>query len=260
MSFDRNKSELTHNITRLASLWMDGKGFKPVETEVGVAPGWSADLAGVCCPTQTEAIELKLIPRAPRSRAVSADFYHDAIKLWRDKLNAIPFPLTALIEVKISVGDYSGDRKWTAPWPTNLCYVAMPEGMIDPMKWPKGWGVILFSQEGTTIRKVYAPTELRPMTHEQQLATVLAIAVRRDNNTRYAKLRELQKKIRIEEGEGKTVHRFSCAIRVVRAIMAGKPIDEALLHHGIRTKLPSHVMDDLLTLSPSKQPAMEVEV
>lgn len=253
MSFDRNKSELTQNITRLASLWLDGKGFKPVETEVGVTNGWIADLAGVCCPTQTEAIDMKLIGRAPRWRASSEAFYIDAMKTWRDKLNAIPCPLTALVEVKISPGDYNGDRKWTAEWPTNLCYVAMPENMIDAMKWPKGWGVILFSQEGTTIRKVFPPARIQPLTHEQQLATVLSIAVRRDNNTRYARLRELQKKIRIEDGQEKMVHRFSSTIRAVRSIMKGKPIEEALHYHGIKTRLPVHVMEDLASLAPKTE-------
>jgi hypothetical protein len=67
---DRNKTELTQNVTRIASLWLNRKGFKPVETEVCVEwrhkKAWIADVAGVIAPTQTELIDLKLIRRPPR--------------------------------------------------------------------------------------------------------------------------------------------------------------------------------------------------
>jgi hypothetical protein len=248
---DRNKTELTQNITRQVALWLNGKGFKPVETEVGVAKAWVADVAGVCCPTQTELIGLRLIGRSPRWRSGGDQTLQQAaLDAWRATMAAIPSPLTAAVEVKTSIGDFRGDRKWTAAeWPTNLCYVAMPANMIPREQWPDGWGVILFSKNGTTIRNVFPP-RWRSMAAEQSLKVVLALAVRRDHATRYARVREFQKQVRITDGERKTVSRVADVVRLVRSVMNGKPVQEALRYHGIRASLPEHVVQDLASLCP----------
>lgn len=245
---DRSKTELTQNITRNVSLWLDGKGFKPVETEVYVGDRWIADVAGVGLPTQTEMIDLKLIKRAPRYRS-EAD--QPKFEEWRAAMAAIPGRLMALVEVKTSWGDYRGDRKWTAERPAHLCYVAIPEGMVHPDDWPAGWGVILFSQEGTTIRKVHPP-EIASVAVEQQLNFLTNLAVARDHVTRHARIREFQKTIRISDGERKVVARVASAISAVRDIMKGKSIEQALEYHGIKIKtLPAYVMEDLAELAKS---------
>lgn len=106
---DRNKSELTHKLTAAAAFWLDEAGFKPVETEVPVCPGWVADLSGVIRPTKTEATRLKLIPpRGPYSRP-------NAWREWCDAFAAIPSLLTAVVEVKTSRSDFIGDHKWGKP-------------------------------------------------------------------------------------------------------------------------------------------------
>jgi hypothetical protein len=91
---DRNKTEITHNITRLAALWLDNHGFKPVETEVGVDQGWIADIAGVGCLTQTEYIGLKLLKRPPRwhydANPSQQIIYEDAYQVWRAARDVIP--------------------------------------------------------------------------------------------------------------------------------------------------------------------------
>lgn len=167
-------------------------------------------------------------------------------------MEAIPSPLTATVEVKTSVSDFRGDRKWTATdWPTNLCFVAMPEGMIPQEKWPKGWGVILFSKEGTTVRRSI-PSEIRTVSHEQQLNVVLSLAVARDHVTRHARLREFQKKIRIADGERKTVGRVCDAISLVTAVMKGEPVERALAARNIRAKLPQFLLDELRALRVEK--------
>lgn len=246
---DRNKSELTIAITKNVALWLDGKGFKPVETEVPVSDGWIADVAGVCCPTQTEMIDLKILPRAPRRLsamfAASDTAYNDACRAWYDRQKTIPQPLTALVEVKTSRGDYMGDRKWTSEWPTNLCYVAMPEGMVDPIHWPHGWGVILFSQNGAVVRKVHAPSAIRPLAHEKQLWTIHSLAVARDHQTRYARLREFARETRIKNGEYTSIGRISHAIRFVAKVMAGMEIEAALESTYVKIKLPEHVRQEL---------------
>lgn len=255
---DRNKSELTIAITKNVALWLDGKGFKPVETEVPVADGWIADVAGVCCPTQTEMLELKIIPRPPRYRGTNwheeGSEYNKDYAVWRVKHDAIPHPLTALVEVKTSRGDYMGDRKWMAEWPTNLCYVAMPEGMIDPMHWPHGWGVILFSQNGAVVRKVHAPSAIRPLDHEKQLWTIHSLAVARDHQTRYARLRELARKQRITDGEYTSIGRISHAIRFVGKVMAGMEIEAALEATYVKVKLPDHIRQELEALRQKSTP------
>lgn len=244
---DRNKTELTLNITRLAALWLDGKGFKPVETEVGVERGWVADVAGVAFPTKTELIELRLVKRAPRWCYDGRD--NGKYDAWKAARDAIPSRLTATIEVKTSVGDYRGDRKWTAEWPTSLCYVAMPEGMIPPEQWPKDWGVILFSQEGTTVRKVFPPARVATVSIEQHLYVVLNLAVARDHHTRYARLRELRKAARADAGERTTCARISTVISLVKAIHGGKPVEEALAYYGFRS-LPDYARRELESIHP----------
>lgn len=244
---DRNKTELTQNITRNVALWLDGKGFKPVETEVGVERGWVADVAGVCLPTQTELIDLRLINRPPRWSDAKVPQYEE----WKTRFAALPSRLLALVEVKTSVGDYRGDRKWTAPWPVNLCYVAMPEGMIPANEWPAGWGVIQFSKNGEHIRKIVPPAAIATVGADQFASVVLALAIARDHVTRYARLRELSRQIRLAEGERKTVARVSNAIAFVRSVMKGKPIEEAASWHGIRTKLPGYILEDLKGIMPA---------
>lgn len=263
---DRNKTELTQNITRLAALWLDEKGFKPVETEVGVAQSWVADVAGVCVPTQTELIKLKLIPRAPSWDYTTTDdtlvaLHRERYAAWEKRRAAVPPVLTAVIEVKTSVSDFRGDPKWTRAWSTNLCYVAMPEGMIVREMWPAGWGVILFSQDGGTIRKVF-PSECRTVTSEDQLNVVLSLAIRRDNVTRYERLREMQKRICLADGERKTVSRVADAVRFVKYYLEGVPIEEALRYYGIRAKLPDYVVRELeqLRATLGREPEALVDV
>lgn len=257
LSADRNKTELTQNITRQSALWLDGKGFKPVETEVQVARSWIADIAGVCCPTQTEMIELKLVARPPRysysqmTNPAAKQSYESKYKEWREKFEKIPQRLTALVEVKTSVSDFKGDRKWTSEWPTHLCYVAMPEGMIPADKWPQGWGVILFSQSGDTIRKVF-PSEVRNVAIEQQLEVVLAVAVARDHVTRHARIRQLQKEVRVEAGCRKTLSRIQSAIQFVLKVQEGTPIEDARQCCGIRSELPDYILRSLGKIQPTE--------
>ncbi|WP_415907081.1 MmcB family DNA repair protein [Oleiharenicola sp. Vm1] len=241
---DRNKTFLTASVTRLAVEWLDGNGFKPVETEVAVAERWIGDVVGVSTPTTTELVGLQLLRRAPRG----PDFaqrekagYDARVSAWQAKQAvwdaeraAMPRVLTIVIEVKTSVGDFRGDTKWNRPWPTNLCYVAMPEGLVAQELWPRGWGVILCSQDGTEIRRVI-PGELRPVAAEQNMDVVLAVAVSRDNATRYGRIRELQQKTRAELAPQETIARISSAVRFVLLCAKGVPVEVA----AFRAKIPN---------------------
>lgn len=266
---DRNKTELTQVIQRNVVLWLDGHGFKPVESEVGVSRGWVADVAGVITPTQTELINLKLIRRPPRTPSMpyNSPGYEAAnarckaeYQVWKRDFEAIPQILTATVEVKTSVGDFRGDRKWTCEeWPTNLCYVALPEGLVDSSEMPKGWGVILLSQDGNTVKKV-VPSAVCHVSVEQQLNVVLSIAVARDHATRYARLREVQRKERFDSLEAKTLGRIVNSIHFVRDVMRGVPIDRALYQNGLRAKLPPRVIEDLASLQPKQATTPNIAV
>lgn len=254
---DRNKTLLTASVTRLAVDWLDGNGFRPVETEVGVAEQWIADVVGVSTPTTTELVNLRLLRRAPRA----PDFaqrekpgYDERVVAWQAKQAvwdaeraAVPRVLTILIEVKTSVGDFRADTKWDRPWPTNLCYLAMPEGLVAQESWPRGWGVILCSQDGREIRRVI-PGELRPIAAEQNMDVVLAVAVSRDNATRYGRIRELQQKARAELAPQETVARISSAVRFVLLCAKGLPVEDAAFRAGIKsigTKLTPDILAEL---------------
>ena len=250
---DRNKTPLTHAVTETAYRYLADRGFKPLEKECYIADRWIADIAGVCTPSQTEAANLRLIKRAPkweRSADDAAQAAQQAAReAWTATYTALLQPLTALVEVKTSVSDYSGDRKWTAIKPVNLCYVAMPEGMIPRERWPEGWGVILTTTNGLNLRKVHPP-QIAPMTPEAQMWTVFRVANRMHNRVCYGKMAERQRAQRLEEAQYTTTGRFRDVVKVVLAIMGGKPADEALRYWGIRAKLPQDVLDQLEALRP----------
>ena len=245
---DRNKTELTQNITRIAALWLDGHGFKPVETEVPIEEKWVADVAGICELTPTELIEMKILPRRPSLRWEQRDNepavtkYKKLWEIWQEQFQKIPPRMAALIEVKTSVSDFRNDDKWIRQWPVNLCYLAMPEGMIEKEKWPKGWGVILFDKAGTMVRKAY-PSDVELITHERLSGIAFSVAIRRDHRTRRETMREFQKEIRIEAGERKTVERVSNAVSFVLKCCEGGTLEDAKRWSGIRTTLPFHLVN-----------------
>ena len=202
---DLNKSSLTHDVTSAVALWMDEKGFKPVETEVFMPytttsldeKGWIADLAGVIFPTQTELINLKLIKKnPPYSFPIDGQEKWEpnpAYEVWSEELKTKQRLMTCLVEVKTTRGDFIGDRKWNLPLPTDMAFLAVPKGLVAPIEWPSGWGVLEF-YDGS-IRQKRAPV-VGNTTVEQQRDVILNIAVRRDHHTRYARMKEWKQKER----------------------------------------------------------------
>lgn len=142
---DRNKSDLTKQVTAAALMYLDERGCKPIETEVGVASGWVADIAAVLDPTITELVALKLLKRQPR-------YGCPGYKEWDTQVRQVHRFMTALVEVKVSRSDFSGDQKWTLPLPTNLAYLAFPKGLITESEYPAGWGLLEYSIETDCVR------------------------------------------------------------------------------------------------------------
>lgn len=214
---DRNKTESTHQLTQAVATWLDEHGAKPAETEVPVARKWIADLAGVIHPTQTELIELKLITRKPTTRLIrshsSGKFIPTVDYLeWAKQVRELTKPMTLLVEIKTTRADFRGDKKWTAKPVANLMWVATPAGLLKDGELPDGWGLLELGPRG--LRQVAAPT-VHQVTMKQQLDVVLAVAVRRDHHTRYARLKSYQQADRLEEGAKKTLHRTQALVKVL---------------------------------------------
>lgn len=228
---DGNKTPLTERVTATVAQWMNERGMKPVETEVPVAAGWIADLAGVICPTRTEASDLKLIPRSPRCYA---NPNYAAMNDEREAaFQALPPLITVLVEVKTSRGDFRGDRKWELPRPAHLCYLATPPDIVGPNEVPMGWGWIVVGEEA----KQKLPPQMTPQTDAITADLIWQVAVRRDHQTRYARLREIQKKRRAEEAEGKAYRRMSALIAAACDAIAGrKPLEESLRWCGVKLR------------------------
>lgn len=235
---DRNKSDLTHRVTSGVISWMDGAGFKPVETEVFACPGWIADVAGVISPTRTEATNLKLIPRRkPYQNNPTA--YED----WNAAYNAIPCAVTGIVEVKVNRSDFRGDHKWTEACPADLCWLAMPSGAFDISELPATWGILEFTEGGVRTKR---HATLNPIAIDRRLQLILSIAVRRDHSTRYERLRKFQRMATVEANERTNLTRVADVIRGVLSVVKGEyeSPEMAMRFHGIR-KIPPYMKKEL---------------
>lgn len=250
---DRNKSDLTNKVTDAVFLWLDNHGFKPVETEVEVAMtrtmerGWVADLAAVIVPTQTELVEMKMIPRPPRYNYIGVnDGYDKKREAWEALYKPLNRMMTCLVEVKTSRGDYLGDAKWKRVPPADLAFVAVPSGLVKPEEWPVGWGV--FELRGDGIVKVRNPVP-RVATVKEHLSVIYQISLRRDHRTRHAQAREDNKEYRAEQAARVSMDRIDNILRAVSEIASGKTwwgepiisVEQALKNHGIRNAGPAQL-------------------
>lgn len=227
---DRNKTDMTKAVTAATCFWLDERGCKPVETEVPIAMGWVADIAGVCSPTETELQDLKLIRRKPAWKKPAED--RDA---WHKEANALDRVMTAIVEVKTSRGDFLGDKKWKVAPIADLCWIASPAGLIGASEIPPAWGLLEYSEKRNCMISRRSPSP-SPITAEQQLNIVLSVAVRRDNQTRYEHLRRLQREERDRRNEGVSLARVKVAMRAALTIARGEQesVEGALAYHGIK--------------------------
>lgn len=248
---DRNKTKLTHDITRAAHQWLDNHGFKPVETEVGMPwmnvneKGWIADLAGVIVPTQTELIEMKMIPRPPRyeygkNSEGKNEQYKERRDDWKALYKALDRMMTCLVEVKASRSDFRGDRKWKMTPPTDLAYIAMPPGIVKKEEWPDGWGIL--ELRGSIVAQLRTPTP-RFAGRDEHFHVVYQLALACDHRVRYAEIRAQQKAQRADDAMRIAIDRIDKVIAAVHDIAAGHlqwtdepltSVEEAFRSHGIR--------------------------
>jgi len=199
---DRNKSELTHTATATAAAWLDGLGCKPVETEVPVGKGWVADLATFWCPTMTEAKRSKLL------RHIVPDLLAQDSMEALHKLRRFYAPrLTVVVEVKTSRADFLADRgrkyctgdKWVdrpqLESPAHFCVLAAPASVLDKDRL-RHWGHLRLSEDCTRVVRWEGPWSINSLHNYQIEDLIAAVAIRRDNVTRYASMRRWQKAYR----------------------------------------------------------------
>jgi hypothetical protein len=171
-------------------------GFKPIETEIPVEPGWIADIGSFVYPTYTESKRMKIIP--------SVEFEAEKT-LWKDYewlMSRHDGILTAIVEVKVSRADFNLDqiRKFNSqrPLPANLCYIAYPSGIIEDAEIPDGWIGIKCTSEGERVSKIII--DKAPFIHPQSVGSVVhfiaSVAIRRDHRTRRCAARAFLKSLR----------------------------------------------------------------
>jgi hypothetical protein len=235
--FDRNKTALTHEVTEAAHAYLDQRGCKPLETEVWMGGKWIADLGGVLCPTQTELIDLRLLPRRPTGKA-PVEKRH----AWHDLYMPLIRLFTVLVEVKTARGDFRSDDKWKRDLPADLAYLAYPKGMIVQHEWPDGWGILQYD-DATKWVKCLRPPTVRTTDIQQQLKVVLQTALRCDHRVRYAGDRETQKHWRSETNELVNRERLQKSMRAVTAIAHGRyeSVAGVLQQYGIKNLTPDDI-------------------
>ena len=213
--FDRNKTGLTHAVTQAITVWLNKRGFKPIETEVPVADGWVADLASAIIPTRTELQELKFVPRCPGYQEL------ELRAEWRTKTDSLRRLMTVLVEIKTSRGDFKNDTKWQREVPSDLAYLAVPAGMITPSEWPEGYGILEYYEARGVVLCQRVPI-IRQVAPEVQRDILYEIAMRRDHDTRYERIRKINKEIRIQRNGDVSRTRINDAVRLVLAVAKGE--------------------------------------
>lgn len=251
MTPDRNKTLSTRQITAAVVTWLDNHGFKPVETEVLIADGWQSDVAGLIDCTEGESIQLRLAPRKP-NWGVSGEAYREKRQAFETAYKGLPFPLTALVEVKTSLSDLKGDSKWGRESPTDLRYVAMPPELLARALSivPLTWGMLTVTADGV---KVYRYAGLEPgITLEKRFLVTYNIGIRRDHRTRHRALRESLKSARaVRNREVVTPDRWNRIVVAVLDICNGggdfrkeMSLEQILAWHRIG-KLPGWLIERL---------------
>jgi hypothetical protein len=251
---DRNKTQLTHDVTKACTDWLDNHGFKPWETEVCVADRWIADIAAAIIPTQTELQNLKLLPRKPNwdARRHGSDWNREQYVSWNKWHRELSRLMTCVVEVKTSISDFVHDKKWARSIPSDLAYVVLPAGMVAKSLWPDGWGVLVYHAASRIVLCLRAPV-VRSVGADVQASVLFQIGVRKDHTVRYAGYKERAQQDRIEDNERVSRTRVADALRLCLDVVKGEPVDrfgrpnsvESRLEAYRIRKIPQHLMEEL---------------
>lgn len=246
---DGNKTPLTTRITATVAAYLDGAGFKPVETEVPVADGWTADLASFIYPSRTEAHRLRLI----KKRHVRGNYFTVDETSFQELAYRTGPLLTALVEVKISRSDFTKDldRKFRCPHPpAHLCYLAYPTGLLTPDEIPGSWIGLQMAKNGKRLIKRHQLRGLgilHPQHAGQITDLVAAVAIRRAHRTRYRALRDFIRAHRASETQRRRIAMVSQVVTGLVEWLNGEgmyasvdTLPEMLAFAGWTGQLPAH--------------------
>lgn len=241
MSLDVNKTAATHRATATAVYYLAQRGYKPIETEVGVYDGWVADIASFVYPTTTELKKLKLLRKEERGgyRVVPVDAkYHEGLN-FTDRYGAGPF--TAIVEVKTTKADFLKDVgfKFSGKiFPAHFCYVAYPKNLGVSV--PHGWIGLLLNDECDRVVKVELEScmdDMHPQWPSDMVDLIAAVAIRRHHLTEYAEKRAFVKLYNAKESQRKKEWRLENAVDAIAAcICDGKSLDKGFVSWRIKGK------------------------
>lgn len=197
---DRNKTALTHNITALASAYLDFLGCKPIETEVPLSNGTISDIASFTYPTMTELKKGKLLKHLVNNEILGD---YKLATLFQYKYGGI---ITIAVEVKTSLSDFKKDldKKYSyfqngtrLTLPSHLNYLAVPLLLEEEVKkiYP-AWGYIICGEN--RIKKVEPQWHINALHPYQIIDLVASVGIRRDHRTRYRAYRDWLKAYRVE--------------------------------------------------------------
>lgn len=128
--------------------------------------------------------------------------------------------MTVLVEVKSSTTDLKSDPKWKRVAPADVSFLAVPEKLVSLALSvaPDWWGVIRVTERGCRVMRWAV---VKPVSIEQRLATIYAIALSRDHRTRYKVLRESEKQARVSRIHKVRIDRWSRVVRAVTMVAKG---------------------------------------
>jgi hypothetical protein len=215
---DRNKTALTHRITAVAMGYLAGAGFKPIETEVPVAAGWIADIASFAYPTPTEYEKMKLNKRFDDDRREN---HYVNFENFRQRYM---FPITAIVEVKVSRSDYLHDAetKFKQPSPAHLRYLAFPKGMLEPREFPTNWTTLECTADGSKVWRVGRGYPFLHRLHPIDVTELIAqVAIRRHHRTEYHEMRAMMKAYRAGNRKQEKDYKLSTVLQIVAAWARG---------------------------------------
>jgi len=175
-------------------IYLENRGFKPIETEVFIEGFGIVDVASFVYPTPIECHKLRL---ANEQRfGLDKQDYGDI----QFRYGHI---LTAVIEVKVTRADWLRDKetKFKQRAPAHLCYLAYPKDLLEAKDLPEGWLGLEMDSTGYRVNRRHWNW---PMVHPQHPGDVVdfvgAVAIKADHRTRFARHRTMMKMQRAKDG------------------------------------------------------------
>lgn len=237
MAIEQNKTALTHRVTAGVIEYLKRRRFRPIIEEMSLS-GWGiADVAAMCHPTMTAAVNLGLVkacPKAPHWKNRNEEEWRE----WNAQVQAIdasyqalPNCITCIVEVKTSMSDFRRDRKWQRPAASHMRILAAPDKLLQsilPDPRLDTWWIVSFHDSGR-CKKVLQRVDLATIEHETTAGFACAMVDRLWMREETQGLRDLQQKQRAQQSDMRSARNFRQALSVVCDVLeGGKSFDDAM--------------------------------